>query len=146
MAYKRYPPAKVPVNIWEFRSDGETAEDDLVKITLENGQCLFVAWRSHPDTRCDATWRVDRTLLPQELDEVKRRNGQPWSSFSIPRSSGFIGRQLQVDMTPASNWRLAVLFTTSSLVRSIRPARRPRISQTLSLSGETEVTASSDYH
>ena len=146
MAYKRYPPQKVPVNIWEFGRDGEMTDDNLVKITFENDEFLYVAWRDRPDVQYSAAWRVDEALVPENLISVRIEKGSYCATFSISEKSGFVGQQLRLDLAPGSRWRDSTRFITESAIRSIKPAQRPRKCRTLALTGKVETSTSNDYH
>ena len=144
MAYKMHWPVE---NLNWFHADGSTTENDLVKLTFENGQCLYVTLASVPDFPFhNPGWHIDNALLPVELTELKEQQGTSVSIFGITEGRCRMGNRLHLEMVPTSYWKDSLYFITESPITSLKPVRRPRQVPTLHLAGKAKVETSSDYH
>lgn len=130
MVYKYFPPL---ISIWEFGATPEGVTDnDLVRITFENDETLFVALRGEPDVPGSVTWRLDKALLPTVLRPGLAIGGD----WVIERKSGRVGERIMLLLARSDGLhRQDVRFRTDAKIESIRPARRSIQPQSEELTG-----------
>lgn len=152
MAYKRIPPPKVPVNLWEFKAQNGTTKDDLVKISFDNGDELFVRIMKHPTYRHEMRWVVDPKLMPASLCEYAKGDQCPVipPGLDHPMSfkmgmNGCVGYRMFIAL-PGGHWKTDWWFMTEGKVTSIRPAKRTTILKPTQLAGTRDSFTSRDYH
>ena len=135
MVYKREAD---PTNLFQFRRQPDTTDEDCVRITFEDGSRLYVA-------RQGGRWCVVPTHMPHELAELERTiHGK---DFYVPephneRRSACVGAKLELEMAELY-WRARVTFTTDASIKSIKPSKLPAPAADLRLPG-THVTKHSD--
>lgn len=146
MTYRKTPRVVVPLNIWEFARSKETTDDDLMKVTFNNDDVLFFAWKDEPNATSSYEWRLDEQLMPSNLAAILQDNNLTKSGFIISRSSGYVGKTLHLNVIPAARWDVTMWFLTDATIKSIRPARRPRKPDTSAVAGKIHSIRSSDHH
>ena len=145
MVYQKV--ARPPLSIRDFFPTRGTTDDDLIKVTLEDGGVLFFVFKSTPNVISDPRWRLDRQLLPENLTAILREYDlEPGSHFVLSDHTVTVGKRVRLDIEPSTYWRTTMWYTTDSIVKSIRPARRPRKASVPVLGGNMKSEESSDYH
>jgi hypothetical protein len=134
MAYKWCKP-RLSINQFGVTADGVT-DDDLVKITFENDEVLYVNWRDQPGVLWSKAWRPDLELQPTTLKK---------GDWVIDDSSGYQGYPLQL-LFLNSYWPTEEKFETDSKIKSIRPVKRPRQPLPSQLTGTASSRRINDYH
>ncbi|HEX7483997.1 MAG TPA: hypothetical protein VF281_02490 [Candidatus Saccharimonadales bacterium] len=145
MVYQRAPRAALSIGDF-FRTRG-TTDDDLMKVTLEDGSTLFFTFKSAPNVVSDLKWRLDKQLLPENLTaHLQEHDLESRSDFVLSGYTVTVGERVRLDIEPSIHWRTTMWFMTNSAVKTIRPARRPRKASVQILDGDLQFDQSSDYH
>ena len=145
MVYQRAQ--RPPLSITDFVRTKDTTDDDLMKVVLEDGGVLFFALRRTPNVVSDPKWRLDKRLLPENLTALLREHSlETRSDFVLSGYNATVGRLLRLDIEPSTHWRTTMWFMSESVVKSIRPVRRPNKPRIPILGGKMQFEQSSDYH
>lgn len=111
MPYKR---ERKPHSIFDYQQD-DPSEDDLVKITLSNGEVIFVRrgiWKKH--------WALDPDLMPLRLS-VQLRSLE---GVALKVKVCTVGKPLVIKAVGLPSYLFCVL-TSAGTVTRLRPASRP---------------------
>jgi hypothetical protein len=145
MVYQRVP--RPALSIGDFSPTRGTTDDDLMKVTFEDGGILFFSFKKTPNVISDPKWRLDKQLLPENLTALlQEHNLESGSDFVLSDYTVRVGERARLDIEPSTHWRTTMWFTTDSVVKSIRPARRPHKAGVPILNGDLQFDQSSDYH
>jgi hypothetical protein len=103
MAYE-----KKPVSLGDYRPTEDTTENDLLKLTLENGQVLFVHHRGFRQYNftLEPIWVIHEDFCPSSIQVLRRPGmdyrkdikGQP---FDVPLEiNATVGEQVMISIWP----------------------------------------------
>jgi hypothetical protein len=127
MAYHRQPAKEYLKDIW---ADSDTTDNDLVKITLEDGSYLYVRHAVRVGIE-NVEWKLDEALMPSNLQEHHRAHD---NTRSVIVTECVTTKPLVLTF-PTGYWRDNAIFTSNSKVATIRPVRRPRIPRPQRITG-----------
>jgi hypothetical protein len=110
--------------LWHFHPKKGATEDDLVKITYDNGSVLYVR-------KFRECWIVDVALMPDDLRQIQSRHKITY--FEVIRNvagtrSGYVGSALVLAGYEGGALGHAKLHCTSvPVVADISPSSRPDV-------------------
>jgi hypothetical protein len=88
MRYERVP---TPANIWEYASEDDGTQDELLQVTYENGNRVWIV-------RQGDYWVVDQSLMPDDLRSILRKyDGKEFRLVRVgvnSSMSGYVGHPL----------------------------------------------------
>lgn len=140
MPYKLNRLQGTPESVWEYERQHSTTDDDLILITFENGERLYVAWREQPEVNHRVAWRIDEYLMPENLSNIRLLNSlmheRLSTGFKVAKESGYVGQNLWLDMETVSNEPAPLSFYTDSPIARISQVSRPNAVPCTELSGK----------